>query len=149
MAATVEHPLAKAYLERLDRSLSQMDQSQAALLRAQIIDNLNLSLASTKNESDVSVVSDELGPPDAIVAEALRNEALRERSVMSHESLLGAGMKILLSTVTALVLVASLALLVAPLFGASVPPLTLVLAALLFVASLAVLIRLWKRRTRA
>jgi hypothetical protein len=143
MGTTVEHPLAKAYVEQLDQSLSLMGPSEAAVLRAQIIDHLNLSLSSTMDDSEVDAVLDELGRPDAIVA-----EALRDPRVMRQTSWFVTGLKIIVLIVTALVLVASLALLVSPLFGGLVPPLTMVIAALLFIASLWVLNRLRTKRAR-
>jgi hypothetical protein len=67
--ATTQHPLVRAYLRQLDRSLVGAPRPAAKELREQIVTHLDDALGPDPSEAEVRTVLDQLGTPESLAAE--------------------------------------------------------------------------------
>jgi uncharacterized membrane protein len=77
MMTTSTHPLAADYLRRLERAAGVLPRHQRDELVAEIRDHLDAGITPDASEADVRNLLDDLGAPEAIVAEARPDGARR------------------------------------------------------------------------
>jgi uncharacterized membrane protein len=79
------HPLATAYLRRLDAATTVLSGPDREELLAQIRDHIDAGLAPDATEADVRNLLDELGSPEQIVAAARQENALADEGARPLE----------------------------------------------------------------